>query len=271
MFGDIIMIERMKTSKATTKIVCIIQARMGSSRLPGKVLKEICGKPMLDWVIRRARRSQLVNQILVAATISADDEPIAQFCETSGIPLFRGSEFDVLDRYYQAASSADADVIVRLTADCPLIDPDLIDKTIYALLAENADFAANRLPPPYHRTYPIGLDVEVATFTALETAWKNAAEGFEREHVMPYLYDPAHGTKFVVVDHVEDLGSLRWTVDTSEDLEFVRQVTKRFDCRDDFSWLEMLNMLEEFPELSAINAGISHKTLKDVDSRIELK
>jgi spore coat polysaccharide biosynthesis protein SpsF len=261
----------MKSLKNTQKIVCIIQARMGSSRLPGKVLKEICGKPMLDWVIRRASRSQMVDQILVAATISSDDEPIARFCETNDISLLRGSEFDVLNRYYQAASSMDADIIVRLTADCPLIDPDLIDKIIHALLDEKADFAANRLPPPYHRTYPIGLDVEVATFTALETAWKNAAEGFEREHVMPYLYDPAHGMKFVVADHVEDLGSLRWTVDTPEDLEFVRQVTKRFDCRDDFSWLDVLKLVKEYPELSEINARISHKSLKDVDSRAKLK
>ena len=261
----------MKSLKNTQKIICIIQARMGSSRLPGKVLKEICGKPMLDWVIRRASRSQMVDQILVAATISSDDEPIARFCEINDISLFRGSEFDVLDRYYQAASSANADVIVRLTADCPLIDPDLIDKIIHALLDEKADFAANRLPPPYHRTYPIGLDVEVATFTALETAWKNAAEGFEREHVMPYLYDPAHGMKFVIADHVEDLGSLRWTVDTPEDLEFVRQVTNRFDCRDDFSWLDVLKLVKEYPEISEINARISHKSLKDVDSRAKLK
>ncbi len=261
----------MNSLKEKLKIVCIIQARLGSSRLPGKVLKEICGNPMLDWVIKRAARSQMVNQILVATTVSMEDDPIVRFCETSGISFFRGSEFDVLDRYYQAASSADADVIVRLTADCPLIDPDLIDKTIHAMLDEKADFAANRLPPPYHRTYPIGLDVEVATFSALEIAWKNAAEGFEREHVMPYLYDPAHGKKFVVVDHVEDLGLLRWTVDTPEDLEFVHQVAKRFDCRDDFSWLDVLKLIEKYPDLSAINAGISHKNLKDVDSRAELK
>lgn len=260
----------MKSSKETPKIVCIVQARMGSSRLPGKVLKDICGKPMLDWVIKRAGRSRLINQVMVATTVSTDDEPIARFCESGSIPLYRGSEFDVLDRFYQAARSSDADVIVRLTADCPLIDPDLIDKSIHALFAENADFSANRLPPPYHRTYPIGLDVEVATFAALEIAWKNASEGFEREHVMPYLYDPTHGMKFVIVDHVVDLGLLRWTVDTPEDMEFIRQVTRRFDCRDDFSWLDVLKMVEENPELHGINAGISHKTLKDIDSRASL-
>jgi len=249
------------------KIVCIVQARMGSSRLPGKVLKEICGKPMLEWVVKRASRSHMVNHLLVATTTSPDDDPIAEYCVSRGIPFFRGSEFDVLDRYYQAACDSDADIVVRLTADCPLIDPDLIDKTIQTLLDKNADFAANRLPPPYHRTYPIGLDVEVATFRALEIAWKKAAEGFEREHVMPYLYDPVHGMKFIVIDHEADFGALRWTVDTPEDLEFVRQVARKLDCRDDFSWLDILKKLEENPNLNEINAGISHKTLKDVDSR----
>ena len=151
-----------------------------------------------------------------------------------------------------------------------MIDPDLIDKTVNALLAQNADFAANRLPPPYHRTYPIGLDVEVATFSALQHAWKNASESYEREHVMPYLYDPAHGMTFVVVDHETDLGELRWTVDTPEDLEFIRQVTRKLSCRDDFSWLDVLNLLDKFPELSEINSGIAHKTMKDVDSRANL-
>lgn len=257
----------MNGKKKENKVVCIVQARMGSSRLPGKVLKEICGRPMLDWVIRRAARAISLQQIMVATTISASDDPILEFCQLNGIAGYRGSEFDVLDRYYQAALSEEADVVVRLTADCPLIDPDLIDKTVNALHDQNADFAANRLPPPYHRTYPIGLDVEAATFNALQHAWKNAGERYEREHVMPFLYDPAHGMKFVVVDHDADLGGLRWTVDTPEDLEFVRQVTRRLDCRDDFSWLDVLNLLERYPEISNINSGIVHKTMKDVDSR----
>lgn len=256
--------------KKEDRIICIVQARMGSSRLPGKVLKEICGRPMLDWVIRRAVRAISIQKIMVATTVSPGDDPIHDYCQSNGIACYRGSEFDVLDRYYQAALCGEADVVVRLTADCPLIDPDLIDKTVNALLAQNADFAANRLPPPYHRTYPIGLDVEVATFSALQHAWKNASESYEREHVMPYLYDPAHGMTFVVVDHETDLGELRWTVDTPEDLEFIRQVTRKLSCRDDFSWLDVLNLLDKFPELSEINSGIAHKTMKDVDSRANL-
>jgi spore coat polysaccharide biosynthesis protein SpsF len=257
----------MNEMKTENKVVCIVQARMGSSRLPGKVLKEICGRPMLDWVIRRAARAISIQHIMVATTVNTGDDPIHDYCQLNRIACYRGSEFDVLDRYYQAALSEKADVVVRLTADCPLIDPSLIDKTVNALLDQNADFAANRLPPPYHRTYPIGLDVEAATLNALEHAWKNASESYEREHVMPFLYDPAHGMKFVVVDHDADLGGLRWTVDTPEDLEFIREVTGMFDCRDDFSWLDVLKILEKFPELSEINSGIVHKTMKDVDSR----
>jgi len=261
----------MKQSNPKPKIVCIIQARMGSSRLPGKVLKEICGKPMLAWVIDRSSRSRLIDEMLVATTTNTDDEPIVSFCESRHIACFRGSEFDVLDRYYQAASSVRADVIVRLTADCPLIDSDLIDLTIQALLANDADFAANRLPPPYQRTYPIGLDVEVVRFEALEKAWKNAVEGYEREHVMPYLYNPENGMKFIIIDYEVDLGKLRWTVDTAEDLEFIRQITKRFKCRDDFSWMDVLKKIKENPEIAKINAEISHKTMKDIDARINLK
>jgi spore coat polysaccharide biosynthesis protein SpsF len=261
----------MKITGKKPKIVCIVQARMGSSRLPGKVLKDICGKPMLGWVTVRAGQAQKVDELQVATTINAEDDPIEEFCSSIGIDCYRGSEFDVLDRYYQAACRAKADVVVRLTADCPLIDPSLIDQTIQALLHEKADFAANRLPPPYHRTYPIGLDVEAATLKALETAWKYAAEGYEREHVMPYLYDPAHGMKFVVIDHEEDLGALRWTVDTPEDLEFVRQVARKFECHDDFSWLNVLKLVKDHPEIAKINVDISHKTMKDVDTRANLK
>ena len=208
--------------KKTYNIVCIIQARMGSSRLPGKVLKQICGQPMLGWVVKRASRSRLISSIIVATTIDPGDDMIEAFCKSEGIPCFRGSEFDVLDRYYQAAKAQHADIVVRLTADCPFIDAALIDETIEKLLETKADFAANRLPPPYQRTYPIGLDTEVATFKALETAWKLAEKPFEREHVMPYLYDPQNTFKVMVIDADKNYGNQRWTVDTPEDLEFIQ-------------------------------------------------
>ena len=251
----------------THNIVCIIQARMGSSRLPGKVLKNICGRPMLGWVVERAAQSRLISKVVVATTINSGDDPIEEFCDKSGFTCFRGSEFDVLDRYYQSAKTHKAEIVVRLTADCPLIDPALMDETIRKLLTTGADFTANRLPPPYQRTYPIGLDTEVVTFKALETAWKLAKKPFEREHVMPFLYDPQNNFKIEVLDAEKNFGSKRWTVDTTDDLDFIQQVTKRLGCRMDFSWREVLKMIDEHPELAEINASIAHKSYTDVDQR----
>jgi spore coat polysaccharide biosynthesis protein SpsF len=257
--------------KPTPAIVCIIQARMGSSRLPGKVLKEICGRPMLDWVVQRAALSQLVTSIVVATTINSADDPIVEFCIKSRINCFRGNEFDVLDRYYQAAKTNNADIVVRLTADCPLIDPLLIDEPIKRLMAADADFTANRLPPPYQRTYPIGLDVEVVTFAALEKAWQQAKKPYEREHVMPFLYDPQNTFKIILLEAEQNYGSQRWTVDTPEDLEFIRQVTAILGCRLEFSWQDVLKTIEAYPELAEINADITHKSFNDVDHRANLK
>jgi len=257
--------------KNNCNIVCILQARMGSSRLPGKVLKQICGQPMLGWVVKRASRSRLISSIIVATTTDPGDDLIETFCLSEGISCFRGSEFDVLDRYYQAAKSEHADIVVRLTADCPLIDAVLVDATIEKLIEEKADFAANRLPPPFKRTFPVGLDTEVATFNALETAWKLAEKPFEREHVMPYLYDPQNNFKVMVLDAENDYGNQRWTVDTPEDLEFIHQVTKKLDCRMDFGWEDILSILSENPDLSKINANIAHKSLNDVDHRSKFK
>lgn len=253
------------TTKPRT--VAIIQARMGSSRLPGKVLQEIEGRPMLAWVVTRARRAATLDGVAIATTTDPEDDPIAAFCSEHGVPLFRGSVFDVLERYYQAARALEAEVVVRLTGDCPLIDPQVIDQTVEHFFASGADFAANRLPPPFKRTFPIGLDTEVCSFAALERAWQEAGQKYQREHVMPYLYDQPGRFKVAVVDHTHDFGKQRWTVDTPQDLTFVRQVVARFDGRDDFSWLDVLALLEREPELLAFNAEILHKTMVDVDER----
>lgn len=253
------------------KVVCIIQARMSSSRLPGKVLEDICEKPMLAWVVDRSSKSGLIDQIIIATTENKNDDPIKELCDNQKWFCYRGSEFDVLDRYYQVSRITDAGIIVRLTADCPLIDPQLIDRTIETLIENQADFAANRLPPPYHRTYPIGLDVEAATFEALDMAWRNAELPFEREHVMPYLYDPENKFNIKLVNHAVDLGALRWTVDTLQDLEFIRQLLLKIDCREDFTWIDVLGVIERNPELSKINAEIVHKTLKEIDPRAKKK
>ncbi len=250
------------------KTVVIVQARMSSSRLPGKVLLEIGGKPMLAWVLERAARASLVQQVMVATTTDPTDDAIGDFCRANGWACSRGSLFDVLDRYYQAARAAQADVIVRLTADCPLIDPALIDHTLEAFLRSGVDFAANRLPPPWQRTYPIGLDIEVCSFAALERAWREAVQPYEREHVMPYLYDAPGRFRTLLVNTEPDYGQLRWTVDTPEDLEFLRALVAQLGGRDDFSWLDVLAVVQAHPELAEINAQVRHKTFDEVDHRV---
>lgn len=272
------------------KTIAIIQARMSSSRLPGKVLLDIAGQPMLAHVVERARRAQRVDQVVVATTTDPSDDPIQAFCEGRGYACWRGSLHDVLERYYQAARHFEAGIVVRITADCPLIDPQVVDDTIAALFGGEEmpawDFAANRLPPPWTRSYPIGLDTEVCTFAALEQAWKNAHEPHQREHVLPYLYQ--HSTVFdslespapppaeslapgqfrvLLVNHRPDYGALRWTVDTPADLELLRQVFARLGGRADFTWLDVLALFEQEPELAQINASITHKTAFDVDER----
>lgn len=250
-----------------TRVVAIIQARMGSSRLPGKVLRDIHGKPMLAWVVERTRKASSVSEVMVATTSDPSDDMIEQVCRQMNVPCFRGNIYDVLDRYYQAAREAQADVIVRITADCPLIDAGLIDMVVQRFLEEKVDFAANRLPPPYQRTYPIGLDVEVVSFTALQRAWQEAREKHEREHVLPYLYESPGRFKTLMVDHETDLGSYRWTVDTFEDLEFIQKLFTLLPDTENFTWLDVLKIVEKNPQLSEINAGVSHKTFKDVDER----
>ena len=249
------------------RVVAIIQARMGSSRLPGKVLRDIHGKPMLAWVVERTRKASCVSEVMVATTSDPSDDLIEQVCRQMSIPCFRGNIYDVLDRYYQAARDVQADVVVRITADCPLIDAGLINAVVKRFLEEKVDFAANRLPPPYHRTYPIGLDVEVVSFQALQRAWQEAKEKHEREHVLPYLYESPGRFKTLTVDHETDLGSYRWTVDTFEDLEFIQRLFTLLPDPENFTWLDVLKIVKENPQLSEINAGVSHKTFKDVDER----
>lgn len=260
------------------RVIAIIQARMSSSRLPGKVLLDIAGKSMLARVAARTLRATTVDQVLVATTTDPSDKPIAAHCDAIGVAYIRGSLHDVLDRYYQAASLSRADVVVRITGDCPVVDPDLIDDCVNMLLEGSFDYTCNRLPPPFTRTYPIGLDTEVCTFEALEKAWNKATESFHREHVMPFIYEGVNlsvvgdqraegisqrGYNIAQLHHDPDYGRMRWTVDTPEDLEFMRQVYARFDGRDDFSWQEVLTLLQREPYLSAINSAVRHKSLYD--------
>jgi spore coat polysaccharide biosynthesis protein SpsF len=269
----------------TKKVVAIIQGRMSSSRLPGKIMADIAGQPMLRRVFARTSGATTVTETIFATTSDPSDDPVAEYCDFGGIPFTRGSLYDVLDRYYQTAKSAKADVVVRVTADCPAIDPGGIDDVVRTLLEtrdSRFDFVANRLPPPYPRTYPIGLDVEACWFEVLEKAWQEATEPQHREHVMPYFYEGVElitenrslqtgvsprGFRIALLHHTTDFGEYRWTVDTAQDLEFMRQVYSRFPGRDDFTWQEVLEVVHSEPELMKINAGIQHRSLKDIDKR----
>jgi spore coat polysaccharide biosynthesis protein SpsF len=272
--------------------VAIIQARMGSSRLPGKVLLDIAGRPMLSWVFERARRSGLVDEVVLATTTDPSDDPVAAYCLSSGYAHTRGSLADVLDRYYQAACAHQAQVVVRVTADCPLIDPDLIDDVINVFFGAPPqiakrldiseaddptarqssfpfDFAANRLPPPFKRSYPIGMDVEVCSFQALARAWNEAKQAFEREHVMPYLYTQPGRFRFVQLHHEPDYGSLRWTVDTAQDLTFTREIFNRLPDPLTGTWMDVLQIIQRDPSLSELNAQVEAKHYQAIDTRLD--
>jgi spore coat polysaccharide biosynthesis protein SpsF len=203
----------------------------------------------------------------VATTTDATDDAIEALCKDRGYICVRGSVFDVLDRYYQAAKQVGAEVIVRITADCPLIMPEEIDHTVQEYFAKGVDFAANRLP--WGRTVPIGLDTEVCSFQALERAWREASQPFEREHVMPYLYDEPGRFKVLLVNSEPDYGRLRWSVDTPNDLELIRKMYKLIGNRDDFNYQDAINLWKQHPELEAINADVVHKKFDDVDQRFK--
>lgn len=241
---------------------------MASSRLPGKVLLDIVGQPMLVRVVERVKRANTIDRVVVATTTDPSDDPIGDLCQTRGYSCFRGDQFNVLDRYYKAATLYKAEIIVRVTADCPMIDPAEVDHVVQALLESGADFAANRLPPPWQRTYPIGLDTEVCTFEALERAWKEAERSEDLEHVMPYLYTEEDRFYIQIIDHNVDYGHYRWTVDTQEDLDLARQIYAHFNGKDDFSWLDVVDLYDRHPELSFINVDVKHKSVRDVDDRL---
>jgi spore coat polysaccharide biosynthesis protein SpsF len=251
--------------------VAIVQGRMTSSRLPGKILMDIGGEAMLTRVVSRARRSRSIDQVVVATTNDPTDDAVETLCNSKGIPIYRGSLFDVLDRFYQTALLFNANTVIRITADCPMIDPGEIDHVVSEFNEHKVDFAANRLPPPWKRTYPIGLDTEVCKFEVLEHAWREAKDPHQREHVMPYIYEKKGRFKVLVIDCPEDYGNMRWTVDTPQDLEVARLIYKYFLNRDDFSWLEVLELYERQPELAEMNDNVHHNPFNAVDDRMKDK
>lgn len=201
-------------------IVCIIQARMGSTRLPGKVLLPLLGITVLEHVYRRVMYSHHISKAVIATTVSPRDLSIAKLCGEKGIPLYLGSEDDVLDRYYQAARLYKADTVVRVTSDCPLIDPDVLDKVIDAHMHSTCAYSSNVAPP----TYPDGLDVEVFRFEALERAWNEATLRSDREHVTPYIRKNKDIFSSQNITNAADYSSLRWTLDEMDDFNLISTI-----------------------------------------------
>ena len=226
---------------------------MGSSRFPGKVLAEIEGEPMLSRVVERVQRARQLHQVVVATSDQPGDDALERFCQTNQILCFRGSQNDVLDRYYRAAEHFDVEVIVRLTADCPLLDPVIIDKVVGVFLSGEFDYTSNVREP----TYPDGLDTEVFAREALNRTWQEASLPSEREHVTPYINKHPDVFRLGSVRNATDLSALRWTVDVPQDLDFVRQIYRHLVSKPSFGMEDVLSILRENRELTAINAGFS--------------
>jgi spore coat polysaccharide biosynthesis protein SpsF len=234
--------------------VGIIQARMGSTRLPGKVLRDLAGEPMLSRVVERTRRARSLDEIVVATSHLQADDRIESLCCERGWAFYRGSERDVLSRYYEAAKKFEADIVVRVTSDCPLIDAVLIDDHVERLKAGwcEVDFVTNMM----QQTFPLGLAVEAMPMDVLVRMHRMSGTAELREHVTTLAYVAPERFKIEHVLHTADLSSMRWTVDTAEDLEFVRRIFEYFG-QDRFSWQEVLPVLEMHPEWEEINREMS--------------
>jgi glutamate-1-semialdehyde 2,1-aminomutase len=230
------------------KTVAIVQARMASTRLPDKVLKPILGTPLIEILLERLRRARELDEIVLATSDTAADDQLAAHAAKLGVTVFRGSERDVLDRYHAAATLAHADVVVRITGDCPLVDPQLVDAAVATFRRAGVDYASNVDPP----TYPDGLDIEVFTFAALHASWSEAQLPAQREHVTPYLRERGR-FRLLALRNDEDLSGERWTVDEAADLEVVSAIFGYFSPRRDFGWREVVELQRREPALFAAN------------------
>lgn len=243
------------------KIGAIIQARMGSTRLSGKVMKGIKDKTVLQHVIERVQQSKLVDEVIIATTVHERDNVIENEANKHGVKVFRGSEGDVLSRYYFAAKENAIDVVIRITSDCPLIDPYVMDDIINIYISGNYEIATNASADISHRTFPRGLDVEVFSFNALEKAYNNAKETYQREHVTPYIYENSEKS-FIYKNNI-DYSKYRWTLDTEEDFELISKVYDRlYKGKHDFYLNDIIELFESEPCLYQINAHIEQKKLK---------
>jgi spore coat polysaccharide biosynthesis protein SpsF len=240
------------------RIVAIVQARLGSTRLPGKVLRDLAGEPMLARVLERLRRAASLGGVIVATSDLPGDDPLADWLAARGHACFRGSEQDVLSRFAGAAEQAAADAIVRITADCPLIDPDVVDQVVEAFRAgqPGVDYACNFFP---RRTFPRGLDTEILGREALERCVREATDASSREHVTSFIYQHPERFRLLGIESGGDYSEHRWTVDTPEDFELIEKVYRSLGGGH-FSWREALRLVEKHPEWSEINRHVAQKT-----------
>ncbi|MEG8947856.1 glycosyltransferase family protein [Rosettibacter firmus] len=243
-------------------ITAIIQARVGSTRLPNKIFKEVCGKPILWHVVNRVSKSKIINNIIVATTNLKDDDVTENFCKENNILYHRGSSEDVLSRYYEAAQKFNGDLILRITSDCPLIDPKIIDKMLAEFLIlyekEKLDYMSNSIV----RTFPRGLDTEIFPLSVLEKVHFEAKEKYEREHVTPYIYQ--HPEIFKIKNYANeiDYSYYRWTLDTAEDLELIKIIYESlYNKKEIFLFDDILKLFNERPELIEINRNVKQKQL----------
>ena len=241
------------------RTVAVVQARMGSSRLPGKVLQDLAGQPVLAFVLERVRRIAGVDEVAVATSTLATDDPVADLARRHGVRVVRGSELDVLDRYATAAAELEAELVVRVTADCPLVDPAVIDQLLAFRGAGELDYAAvltGAVPADGRRRFPDGLDTEVVRSSVLAEATREATAAYDREHVTPFVKARPQRFRIGYLEAETDLGDERWTIDHAEDLAFVRAVVARLADPVGAGLADILAVLAAEPELRALNAAV---------------
>jgi spore coat polysaccharide biosynthesis protein SpsF len=247
------------TGREKREAVAVVQARMTSTRLPGKVMMPVLGKPLLGYELERIARAGSISRIVVATTRNGTDDVVERYVSSLGFGVYRGSEDDVLGRYREAAAAFGASVVARLTADCPLIDPAVIDHVVNAFFDDESapDYASNVLG---RRTYPRGLDTEVFTAKALEKSWKEAELPSEREHVTPYMYNHPEIFKLKGIYNGTDLSIHRWTVDTKEDFTLIKLILEAlYPSNSAFSLENIVNLMDSNSSLFDVNSHIRQK------------
>lgn len=243
------------------KTAAIIQARMGSTRLPGKVMKDLKGKLVLWHVIERVKQAENIDQIIIATTTHKRDRRIFEKVKEWGVKAYQGSEEDVLARYYEAANNYEIDTVIRITSDCPLIDPQVIDEIVEYYNKNNYTLVTNAGSDLNNRTYPRGLDTEVFSFEVLEKAYNKAEEKYQREHVTPYIYENYEDIFYY--KNNKDLSNYRLTLDTKEDFELIKALyDKLYNGKHDFYLNEIIGVLNKNKELLSLNKNIEQKELK---------